>query len=332
MRNTLPPLLSVIIPTHKRPQFLPRAIDSALQSAPDANAEVLVIPNGSDYSWQSIAQQYQNDKRVQWHPIETAHANAARNHGMKLAKGKYIRFLDDDDFLYPKEAIAQIASLEENEAFDLCAGNIDLVSTDGELLRCWRQPSTDDFVSAVLGPARATMIHAFLYKKSVLNKHTWDESLSVGQDTDWMIRLCLENPTLKWMKIDTSIGAWVQHQESRVSKGKDPGNDSLRHNAQLILRNIERLKKDKMLTEQRKLVAASALMNLMQKGLYYEKKYWVTIAKEAYNLSSEAKPPSKIYYFPIIKTINPLYIAFCLIPVRFIYKQWLKVSSKKGQF
>src|SRR5690606_1617249 len=91
-----PPLLSVIIPTHARPQFLPRAIDSALDAAPGGSVEVIVVPNGQDSSWVQIARGFRHDARVRWLPISQSGVSSARNHGLQSANGIYARFLDDD--------------------------------------------------------------------------------------------------------------------------------------------------------------------------------------------------------------------------------------------
>ncbi|MDU7564520.1 MAG: glycosyltransferase, partial [Acinetobacter baumannii] len=57
------PLLSVVIPTFGRPEFLTRAIDSALQAVVNnSEVEVIVVPNGKDDSWREIAEIYSNTK------------------------------------------------------------------------------------------------------------------------------------------------------------------------------------------------------------------------------------------------------------------------------
>src|SRR3546814_19502695 len=88
------PLLSVIIPTYKRPQYLPRAINSAVQAAPDGDVEVIVVPNGPDDSWKNVAKKYQSEPRVQWHSIATEHAHVQRHDRKTPGRGKYIPILD----------------------------------------------------------------------------------------------------------------------------------------------------------------------------------------------------------------------------------------------
>ena len=58
MSSSKTPLLSVVIPTHARPEFLPRAIDSALQAGPEGGVEVIVVPNGGDQAWRAVAEAY----------------------------------------------------------------------------------------------------------------------------------------------------------------------------------------------------------------------------------------------------------------------------------
>src|SRR5690606_33579080 len=117
----LKPLVSVIIPTYGRPTFLKRAIDSARESEDSSLVEVVVVPNGPDESWRRVAEQFKDAENVRFLPIATAHANAARNYGLLNAKGSYVRFLDDDDYLFPSAAHIQVEYLEKTGA-DVCSG------------------------------------------------------------------------------------------------------------------------------------------------------------------------------------------------------------------
>src|SRR5690348_7668220 len=97
------PLVSVIVPTRRRPKFLPIAVRSALEGMGN-EVEVIVVPNGDDDSWKQSMAAFNADGRVRIRSIAEADANLARNHGMSMARGKYLRFLDDDDYLLPAAA------------------------------------------------------------------------------------------------------------------------------------------------------------------------------------------------------------------------------------
>lgn len=96
-------LVSVIIPTYKRPQMLGRAIDSVLSQNYE-NLEVVVVDDNTDddeFRLETIRfmAKYASDSRVKYikHRINQ-NGSSARNSGILHAKGEYIAFLDDDDF------------------------------------------------------------------------------------------------------------------------------------------------------------------------------------------------------------------------------------------
>ncbi len=109
-------LVSVIIPTYRRSEMLDRAIKSVLnQSYPDLEL-LLVNDNIPDDAYsQSLLQRvkaYENDARFRL-ILQEKHINgaAARNVGIKQAKGEYIAFLDDDDWWEPDKIKIQLDTL-----------------------------------------------------------------------------------------------------------------------------------------------------------------------------------------------------------------------------
>lgn len=113
----IPGLVSVVIPTYKRSDTLERAINSA-RNQTYRNIEILVVDDnepGDEYS-QSVKQlidrlAYDNVTLV----TQSKHINgaAARNAGIRKAKGEYISFLDDDDLLFPNKIEKQVVALKE---------------------------------------------------------------------------------------------------------------------------------------------------------------------------------------------------------------------------
>ena len=111
-------LVSCIIPTYKRCDMLPRAINSVL-SQTYTNIEVLVVDDNEVDSEESKEAQKligsYSDKRVICVKQEK-HINGAeaRNAGIRAAKGEYIAFLDDDDEWLPKKVEKQVEVLERD--------------------------------------------------------------------------------------------------------------------------------------------------------------------------------------------------------------------------
>lgn len=115
------PAFTVIIATHNRKDLLRRAVSSVLtQTCKDF--ELLVIDNGSTDGTRSAVEKI-NDGRLKYipNPEPTASCDAPRNLGIKLAKGRLIAFLDDDDIWYPERLEKVKKVFDENpEAAAVC--------------------------------------------------------------------------------------------------------------------------------------------------------------------------------------------------------------------
>ena len=108
------PLVSIIIPTYKRADFLSRAIDSALAQT-YSNIEVIIVSDnnkGDIYDVETVKcmQPYLKDSRIKYIEADKNVGGAlARNKGLENAEGMYVNFLDDDDYLYPTKIESQMA-------------------------------------------------------------------------------------------------------------------------------------------------------------------------------------------------------------------------------
>ena len=110
--------LSIIIPVHNTEQYLDECLDSVLSEI-NTDDEIILVENGStDHSWElckNYAEKYNTVKAVQ---IGTAGVSKARNYGIRLARGKWITFLDSDDCL-DSSIIHMARKLENNPDIDV---------------------------------------------------------------------------------------------------------------------------------------------------------------------------------------------------------------------
>ena len=91
------PLVSIIIPVYNAEKYLADSITSAVsQTWP--NKEIIVVDDGSTDQSLKVAKGFESDV-VSVFFCENKGASAARNFGLRLAKGGYIQFLDADDLL-----------------------------------------------------------------------------------------------------------------------------------------------------------------------------------------------------------------------------------------
>ena len=117
-------LVSIIIPCYNYGWLLAETLDSVLAQT-HQQWECLVIDDGSTDTTQEVATSYQaRDSRFRYVYQPNAGMSAARNHGMQLAKGEYIQFLDADDLLVPQKLELQAALLATHPEYDVVYGAV----------------------------------------------------------------------------------------------------------------------------------------------------------------------------------------------------------------
>jgi len=107
------PTVSVIIPTYNRAHLIGRAIQSVLNQT-FQDFEIIIIDDSSTDNTDDIIKEFQKkDERIKYiKHNKNKGGSAARNTGIKIAKGEYIAFLDSDDEWLPKKIEKQIKAMK----------------------------------------------------------------------------------------------------------------------------------------------------------------------------------------------------------------------------
>ena len=93
------PLLSVIVPVYRAEDTLTRCVNSILSHAPE-NLELILVDDGSPDASGTLCDAFAaQDGRVRVIHQPNAGVSAARNRGLDTARGRYIQFVDADDWL-----------------------------------------------------------------------------------------------------------------------------------------------------------------------------------------------------------------------------------------
>ena len=110
------PKISVIIPVYNQEKYLEQCLDSVLGQSLD-DIEVLCIDDGSTDDSINILERYGlKDRRIKILQQENGGAGAARNNGLRHARGKYLSFLDSDDFFDPDMLLKAYEQAEKDNA------------------------------------------------------------------------------------------------------------------------------------------------------------------------------------------------------------------------
>lgn len=188
------PIFSIITPSNNRPNLLKRCIESVLSQS-FGNFEQIIVDDANDTKSADLVAGI-DDKRLRYiaHKKQSG-AGAAYNTGIKMAIGSFICFLDDDDEYLPGilEKIHQLFKDSGNNLGFVWTGIRRVQDTEnGEQLllnTTWPQK----FSTMEQGLLAATGIgngFGVCVRKSCIDEiGLYDETLKVGQDTDFMIRL-----------------------------------------------------------------------------------------------------------------------------------------------
>lgn len=162
--------LSVIIPGFKTPDSLwRRCVESVLRNL-GTEDEIICVDDGSPIKPTILFALAENDKRVKVEMLaQNRGLSAARNHGLDVATGRYVTFVDSDDELSPNVYEKAVVPLTEGLADIVVFG----VKTVWVSERLYKEESPEEKIIGLLEPEELKT----LYKKSLLN-YAWNKVYS----------------------------------------------------------------------------------------------------------------------------------------------------------
>jgi glycosyltransferase involved in cell wall biosynthesis len=183
-------IVSVIVPTRNRDALLRSALISVQENrGPGFELEVVVVDNGTGEETAQVAAQ----AGARYVRSPRSGASAARNHGIELATGDYVTFLDDDDVWTAGHLAALVDWLARQPDFVAVLGQV--CNVDHDLTKSaapWPDGLPGDgFVFPALLRIQP-QVGATLVRRSAANAvGPFDEKLLGDEDWDWHLRLAL---------------------------------------------------------------------------------------------------------------------------------------------
>ena len=183
-------MISVIIPNYNTPkEWLCKSIASALEQQ-YSDIEVIVVDDGSDEPFSGLDKDL-NDKRIQWiNTKNNSGVSTARNYGANKAKGKWLAFLDADDWWEPDKLALQMEVIR-NENVQWVYTSAYLTTQEGETVSTIEAKYKGYILEYLLadmviaGSCSGVMIDKSLF----LNLSGFDINSDVVEDWDMWIRL-----------------------------------------------------------------------------------------------------------------------------------------------
>lgn len=189
-------LVSVIVPTYNRANFLPDLLES-VRAQTNAPIEVLVVDDGSTDNTRSVIRRCASDSgeeiSVRYFYQSNQGAPAARNRGITEARGDFVQFLDSDDLLHPQKLEVQVGALRRYPDADAVWGEHQFFQ-NGETpdLRTYDKGVLLNSASAeiITRPGRAGHPEGALYRHEAISQiGLWNENLERWQDWEYAFRI-----------------------------------------------------------------------------------------------------------------------------------------------
>jgi glycosyltransferase involved in cell wall biosynthesis len=209
--------VSIIIPCYNSELWVVEAIESCITQT-WGNVEVVVVDDGSTDGSLQLLKSFGNRIILETGPNRGA--NHARNRGLELSTGKYIKFLDSDDFLASGALAFQVSNIAATGA-DVCYGGWRHLKHDvtGEMrlfpVEC---REVEESVLAALLSRWWCPQFTYLYRRDFLinNGCRWDEKLLISQDFDFILGIALRGA--KFCCVHDLVGTYRHHAGERVSR------------------------------------------------------------------------------------------------------------------
>lgn len=201
-------LVSIIIPLHNAELYLKECLDSALNQT-YSNTEILIIENCSTDESLRVAKDYEaRYNKIHVYIGTKPNAAAARNIGLKYAKGDYIQFLDADDTLPDDKIEKQMCIMEScgysDDVIAFCRWKRMDESCPPDFIKCLFHDygvASDMLIDYSLNKCYL-MPHCFLISKALIDlAGHWDEDLTLNDDGEFMARQLASAKILKFADV-----------------------------------------------------------------------------------------------------------------------------------
>ena len=185
-------LISVVIPVYNAEKYIRRCVNS-IQNQTYHNLEIILVDDGSpDKSGQICDQLSKEDDRIRVVHKQNAGPGFARNAGIELMTGRYVTFIDSDDWIAEQMVEKMVEKFEISPEVDAVFCGYTEVDEKGEKIRAV-EPNhiqtvcRNEGIKLIFGEY-GTFLWNKMFRSNLLKENTlFDLELKIGEDELWMI-------------------------------------------------------------------------------------------------------------------------------------------------
>lgn len=197
--------VSVIVPAYNAEKYIERCLESLINQSIGNGLEIIVVNDGSTDQTQRILEFYESiNKNIRVYNTANKGVSHARNFGIQCAKGKYITFVDADDWL-ELDCYKRMYDIAVSEKVDIVAAGIYIDSEKGNIIS---RKLVDNNVKVEQKKALKEYLYGDmdvhivnkLFKREVINEHRFDTKIRIAEDRLFLFECLLESKKLFFMK------------------------------------------------------------------------------------------------------------------------------------
>lgn len=190
------PQISVVVPVYNAELYLQRCVNSILSQA-YSDFELILVDDGSQDGSGQICDEYAaQDSRVVVIHKKNGGVSSARNIGLEVARGKYITFVDSDDWICQAFFQQAVCSCEKNDLDMYLAGFARVMPDEKQYdsviraeITCFSNELPQDTFADLLNKNYTACSMAKLIRKETIGKARFDTSMNWGEDLKFVFGL-----------------------------------------------------------------------------------------------------------------------------------------------
>ena len=216
------PLISFIIPSYNSEKTIERCLNSLLNQT-DCSWEAIVINDGSTDNTVNVLRKYNEDNRIRCYSQNNSGPGIARNNGIHYAKGKYISFLDSDDFIEP-DFVSIMRNKIEFTCPDVVFYETSLEKENGEILRVsciskYSQDSIKKFINRQMSGSFSWGATKIIKKSIIVDTNASFGTNDVGEEAVFTFVILRASSKIEF--VNKPLYHYVQSCEGQHKKGND---------------------------------------------------------------------------------------------------------------
>lgn len=222
----MPPLVSIVVPTFNRLEYLRRTLASVFHQT-FRDWELLIADDGSEGDTRAYLQSVEDPPRVRvlWLP-HSGRPSVARNAALRAAQGEYVAFLDSDDLWTPNKLQIQVDSLRRRVDCGWGYTRFVLVDVSGkptewQRTRSWPTPA-GWILDRVARSETVIAVPSVIVSRELLEQvGGFDESLVMCEDFDLWLRLAARSQVDAIDEPCTLVTRHAQHSGNELTSFED---------------------------------------------------------------------------------------------------------------